>query len=137
MSLFAGHGWRTPLMTVSAIAAIVATTTGATLPARIKPSIPHDFPDPTVVSVGDTYYAYSTASWYGATLFHIPVLSSPSLTGGWGHARDALPQLPAWVDKTGADEGSVWAPAVTRRDGDYLLYFTARSARQHTHCIGV
>ncbi|MDQ3825243.1 MAG: glycoside hydrolase, partial [Actinomycetota bacterium] len=94
-------------MTVLAVAAMIVTT-GAALPARIKPSIPHDFPDPTVVSVGATYYAYSTASRYGAKLLHVPVLSSTSLTGGWGHARDALPELPAWVDDTAADEGSVW-----------------------------
>ena len=137
MSLLVGRGWTTLLMTVSAVAAMVVTTTGAALPARIKPSIPHDFPDPTVVSVGGTYYAYSTASRYGAKLFHVPVLSSPSLTGGWGDARDALPELPAWVGDTAADEGSVWAPAVTPRDDGYLLYFTARSANQHTHCIGI
>jgi len=125
-------------MTVPAVAATVATTTGAALPALVKPSIPHDFPDPTVVLVGDTYYAYSTASRYAGTIFHVPVQRSTSLTSGWGHARDSLPELPAWVDQTAPDEGSVWAPAVTpRHKGDYLLYFTARSASQHTHCIGV
>jgi len=125
-------------MTVSAVAAMVATTTGAGLPARIRPSIFHDFPDPTVMSVGDTYYAYSTASWYGTKLFHVPVVSSPRLTGGWSQARDAMPALPIWADHTAAGQGSVWAPAVTARDHhDYLLYFTARSASQHTHCIGV
>jgi beta-xylosidase len=123
-------------MTVSAVVAMAVTTTGAGLPARIKPSITHDFPDPTVVSVRGTYYAYSTASWYGAKLFHVPVRSSPSLTGGWSHARDALPELPAWVDNTAIDEGNVWAPAVTPRDDAYLLYFAARSTNQHTHCIG-
>jgi len=138
MAVFAGRGWRTPLMTVSAVAAMVATTTGAGLPARIRPSIAHDFPDPTVMSVGDTYYAYSTASWYGTKLFHVPVVSSPSLTGGWGQARDAMPALPIWVDHSAAGEASVWAPAVIARGHhDYLLYFTARSASQHTHCIGV
>ena len=137
MLLFASRGWRTPLMTISAIAAMVATTTGATLPARIKPSISHDFPDPTVIAVGGTYYAYSTASWYGTKLFHVPVLSSPRLTGAWSHARDALPELPAWVDHSAAGDGSVWAPAVTARDHhDYLLYFTAQSASQHTHDRG-
>ncbi|MDQ4094372.1 MAG: glycoside hydrolase family 43 protein, partial [Actinomycetota bacterium] len=84
-----------------------------------------------------TYYAYSTASRYGAKTFHVPVQSSTSLTGGWNHARDAMPELPTWVDET-VGEGNVWAPAVTARGDDgYLLYFTARSASQHTQCIGV
>jgi arabinan endo-1,5-alpha-L-arabinosidase len=124
-------------MTVPAVAAMVTMTTGAVLRAPIAPSIPHDFADPTVLSVGGTYYAYSTASRYGAKNFHVPVQSSRRLTGGWSHARDAMPELPTWVDKT-AGEGSVWAPAVTARGDDgYLLYFTAHSASQHIQCIGV
>ncbi len=62
-------------------ASAVATTTGAALRAPIEPSIPHDFADPTALPVGDTYYAYSTASRYGAKAFHVPVQSSTSLTG--------------------------------------------------------
>jgi beta-xylosidase len=125
-------------MTVPAVAAVVAMTTGAVRPAPIEPSIPHDFADPTVLSVEGTYYAYSTTSRYGARNFHIPVQSSRLLTGGWSHAHDSMPELPSWVDKTAAGEGSVWAPAVTPRGhGGYLLYFTARSAAQHVQCIGV
>jgi arabinan endo-1,5-alpha-L-arabinosidase len=138
--------WGIPLMTVLAVAAVVATTTGAALPPPIGPSIPHDFPDPTVLAVGHRYYAYSTNSRYGTKDFHVPVRSSTRLTEGWGKARDALPELPVWVDQTVTGEGtvgavgkgSVWAPAVAaRRHGGYLLYFTALSASQHTHCIGV
>jgi arabinan endo-1,5-alpha-L-arabinosidase len=129
--------WSTPLITVPAIAAVVATTTGAGVPSPIGPSILHDFADPTVLSVGRHYYAYSTNSRYGIKTFHVPVRSSSSLTGRWSDAHDAMPELPAWVD-TGTGEGSVWAPAVTTINHDgYLLYFTARSASQHTHCIGV
>src|SRR5437868_5842476 len=54
-----------------------------------------------------------------------------------GHPRDAMPELPAWAEKTTAGDESVWAPAVTARDDGYLLYFTARSTSQHTQCIGV
>ena len=125
-------------MTVPAVAAVVAMTTGAVLRPPVEPSIPHDFADPTVLSVGGTYYAYSTASRYGAETFHVPVQRSRRLTAEWSHARDAMPELPAWVDKTAAGDGSVWAPAVTARGDDgYLLYFTARSASRHVQCIGV
>ncbi len=71
-------------MTVPAVAAVVAMTTGAVRPAPIEPSIPHDFADPTVLSVDGTYYAYSTTSRYGARNFHVPVQSSRLLTGGNG-----------------------------------------------------
>jgi beta-xylosidase len=126
-----------PLVAVPTVAAVVTMTTGAALRALIEPSIPQDFPDPTVVSVGGTYYAYSTASRYGAKIFHVPVQRSTSLTGNWSHPRDAMPELPAWAEKTIAGEASVWAPAITARDGGYLLYFAARSTSQHTQCIGV
>jgi hypothetical protein len=76
MSWLAGRGWRNPLMTVPAVAAAVALTTGAVLPAPFEPSIPHDFADPTVLSVNGIYYAYSTASRYRAKTFHIPVQRS-------------------------------------------------------------
>jgi beta-xylosidase len=132
------RGWRTPLMTVPAVGVVVATTTAAGLQPPIGPSIPHDFADPTVLSVEHRYYAYSTNSRYGTKRFHVPVRSSTSMTGEWGDAHDAMPELPVWVDNAGADQGSVWAPAVTAAGhGGYLLYFTARSASQHTHCIGV
>ena len=138
MSLFAGRGWRDPLLTASAVAAMVATTTGAGLRPPIEPSIPHDFADPTVLAVDGTYYAYSTASRYGDENFHVPVQRSRRLTGGWSHARDALPELPGWVDKTAVQAGNIWAPAVTERGHDgYLLYFAAPSTTQHTECIGV
>ncbi|HEY2205403.1 MAG TPA: glycoside hydrolase family 43 protein [Pseudonocardia sp.] len=101
----------------------------------VSPAIPRDFPDPAVLAVGNTYYAYSTASPYGNRLFHVPVQSSTSLTGGWGSAKDAMPDLPSWVAKAAGH--SVWAPEVAARsDGTYLLYFTARSATQNAQCIG-
>lgn len=136
VSLFAGRGWRIPLITVPVVAAVVATTTGAALRGPVEPSNPHDFADPTVLAVGDTYYAYSTSSRYGAKTFHVPVQRSRSLTGGWSHAHDAMPELPTWVDET-VNDGNVWAPALTAHDDGYLLYFTARSASRHHQCIGV
>jgi arabinan endo-1,5-alpha-L-arabinosidase len=91
-----------------------------------------------VLSVGHRYYAYSMNSRYGAKTLHVPVRSSTGGTAEWGDAHDALPELPVWVDNAGAGQGSVWTPAVTATGhGGYLLYFTARSASQHTHCIGV
>ena len=138
MPWFPRWHWMTPLMTVPAVAVVVMTTTAAALPPPIEPSIPHDFADPMVLSIGRHYYAYSTNSRYGTKIFHVPVRSSTSLTGEWSDAHDAMPQLPVWVDKTAAGEGSVWAPAVKATGhGGYLLYFTARSASQRTQCIGV
>jgi arabinan endo-1,5-alpha-L-arabinosidase len=117
---------------------MVAATTAVTLRPPIQPAIPHDFPDPAVLAVGGTYYAYSTASHYGTRIFHVPVESSTSLTSGWSRARDAMPTLPTWVPDTAAGDASVWAPEVTARSDDsYRLYFTAHSASQNAQCVGV
>jgi beta-xylosidase len=127
---------RGPLALVVAVAALALFTTAAATPAG--PSLPHDFADPTILVVGRTFYAYSTARRYDSRVVHVPVTSSTSPTGGWGRVRDAMPELPSWVVRSPAGAASVWAPSVARRRrGDYLLYFTAFSARRDAQCVGV
>jgi beta-xylosidase len=133
-----GHLPRRPrrvAVTVAAVAALTVTSTAASA-ADIHPVIARDFPDPAVLAVGSTYYAYSTASGYPTGVRHVPVEGSASLFGGWTELGDAMPQLPGWV--AGDSSGSVWAPAVSARsDGSYLLYFTAHaSAPVNVQCIG-
>ncbi|MGQ0480946.1 MAG: glycoside hydrolase family 43 protein [Pseudonocardia sp.] len=101
-----------------------------------KPVIARDFPDPDVLAVGSTYYAYSTASGYGTGVRHVPVTRASTLRGTWVDGGDAMPTLPDWVAK--GNGGSVWAPDVSARsDGTYLLYFTARAAApNNVQCIG-
>jgi beta-xylosidase len=110
------------------------------VPPPIGPVISHDFPDPGLPRAGGAYYTYSTMSRYGAALWHVPVARATRVTGRWRVLRDAMPQLPAWVDQTPPGHGDVWAPDVsardTRDDGGYLLYFTARSAQGKIQCIG-
>ncbi|MEV0620591.1 family 43 glycosylhydrolase [Nonomuraea sp. NPDC050404] len=87
-----------------------------------------DFPDPDVLQVGSTFYAYSTSSRAG----RIQVASAPSATGPWTVRGDALPNKPSW---TGS--GGFWAPDVSRRpDGRYLMYFTGPSTAAGRMCIG-
>lgn len=86
-----------------------------------------DFPDPDVSRFGDTWYAYATNS--GA---NVPVATAPAPGGPWTVRGDALPALGAW-----ASTGLTWAPDVSRRaDGQYLLYYTARSRAAGRQCIG-
>jgi len=134
MSPLTRGGWARLLKTGPAVAAVVAATTAST----IQPVIAHDFPDPAVLAVGSIYYGYSTASSYGGKVWHVPVQRATALDGRWTEVGDAMPQLPAWVAKNGANNGNVWAPEVAARsDGSYILYFTARSAAQNVQCIGV
>src|SRR5579863_104070 len=50
-----------------------------------------DAPDPDVILVGTTYYAYTT----GSALGNIPVLRSTDLQT-WYPVGDALPAVPSW-----------------------------------------
>ena len=74
---------------------------------------PFDFPDPDVVLVGQTYFAYATNSVAG----NIQIIDSTDLQH-WTAVGNALPSLPPWAFK-----GSTWAPSVTHIGGHYNLYY--------------
>jgi len=98
-----------------------------TAPANVL--LDRNFPDPSVLQVGDIYFLYATGT--GRT--NVQIARSDNLVD-WAELADALPALPAW-----AEPGFTWAPAVTAvGDGsDYVLYFVARDAASESQCIGV
>lgn len=79
---------------------------------------PFDFPDPDVLLVGNTYFAYATNSVAG----NIQIIESADLVH-WSYVGDALPTLPAW-----ATPDATWAPGVALIGGNVLLYYAARVA---------
>jgi len=99
-------------------------------PASETPAfaIDQDFPDPDVLRVGETYYAYATNS----PAANLQYATSTDLETWQPAGEDAFPDLPAW-----ADEGRTWAPDVTElADGRFALYFTAQDAESGQQCIG-
>ena len=88
---------------------------------------PFDFPDPAVILVGRTYYAYATNSVAG----NIQIIDSTDLTH-WTAIGNALPSLPAW-----AAPDNTWAPAVAMLGGDFVLYYAADVAGGTQECISV
>src|SRR3954470_6342047 len=84
-----------PPATVTEVsAAPTGTASGAAGGATFRnPVLAVDFPDPDVLQVGDTYYAYATNS-HGK---NIQVASSPDLVQ-WEVLADAMPALAPWVD---------------------------------------
>ena len=55
---------------------------------------PFDFPDPDVILVGQTYYAYATNSVAG----NIQIIDSTDLQH-WTAVGNALPSLPSWASR--------------------------------------
>ncbi|MGH9029039.1 MAG: family 43 glycosylhydrolase, partial [Acidimicrobiales bacterium] len=93
------------------------------------PVYPFDFPDPDVIDVGGTYYAYATNAAGG----NVQVIESKDLSQ-WKMVGDALPNLASW-----ATPGNTWAPAVIEHGGAFLMYYAARfgSGAGSNQCISV
>ncbi len=88
---------------------------------------PFDFPDPDVILVGQTYYAYATNSVAG----NIQMISSSDLVN-WTAIGNALPSLPSW-----AAANLTWAPAVATLNGQFELYYAVDVAGTRDECISV
>jgi beta-xylosidase len=87
----------------------------------VNPVLDTDFPDPFVMKVGNTYWAYATEG----NAKHIQVARSNDLVS-WEQLGDALPDLPAF------SLGKTWAPEVAKTSAGYVLYYTLAAAEFST-----
>jgi arabinan endo-1,5-alpha-L-arabinosidase len=83
-------------------------------------ALDRDFPEPTVISTGDGYFAYATQSETRAGTVNIQVARSDDLEA-WAYLGEALPEKPSWADQTQA----YWAPHVVERDDTFYMYYSA------------
>ena len=81
-----------------------------------NPVLPGDYPDPSVIRVGDTFWATATTSQW-APLF--PLMKSADLVN-WTRAGAVFQDPPAW------SAGSYWAPEIAQDRGRFFVYYTAR-----------
>ena len=88
--------------------------------------LPGDFPDPSVVKMGDRYWATATTSnWAPA----FPLLESTDLIH-WELRGHVFSQLPSWADYY------FWAPEISYDKGKFYVYYSAHQ-RGGNLCIGV
>ncbi len=88
--------------------------------------LPGDHPDPSVVKIGDRYWASATTSnWAPA----YPLLVSKDLVN-WQLEGHIFPQLPAWADYY------FWAPEMTYENGKVYVYYSAHK-RGGNLCVGI
>jgi len=96
--------------------------------ASPTPAFNGDAPDPDVVRVGSTYYAFTTGTALGN---HIQALidTSGSPASGWGsytglpYGSTALPAVPAWETVN-----TQTSPGVFFYDGRWVMYYDATTA---------
>ncbi len=89
------------------------------------PVHPYDFPDPSILTVGSTSYAYGTNGPAG----QVQVLATEDLTS-WRVLPPALTVVPGW-----ARPGSTWAPSVAAVGDGFVLHYTVRVRATGRQCI--
>ena len=108
-------------------AAASAPAQAGDAPPRV---LDENFPDPDVLKVGNTYYAYATQPTDNS--MNLSLATSPDLTSWQLSSTDPLPNLPMW-----ATAGRTWAPDVTQIGDTFVMYITARNTDPDLQCIGV
>lgn len=88
--------------------------------------LPGDYPDPSVVKIGDTYWASATTSnWFPA----YPLMRSKDLVN-WKQQGYVFNQLPRWADFY------FWAPEISYEKGKVYVYYAAHKKNGNL-CVGV
>lgn len=85
-----------------------------------------DYPDPSVVKIGDTYWASATTSNWGPAY---PILKSKDLVN-WTTVSHVFPKLPEWADYY------FWAPEISYENGKVYMYYAAHKKGGNL-CLGV
>ena len=99
-----------------------------------NPVLDRDFPDPSAIRVGKTWWAYGTQTFLGnGVKINIQSAKSTDLVN-WTYTDDVLPVRPTWSTQT----WNFWAPHViyAADQSKYIMYFSA-DADTSGMCIGV
>ena len=92
-----------------------------------NPVIPGDFADPTVIRIGDKYYASGTSSEWAPHYF---IFESTDLVN-WEYTCPVFKTKPEWT------KASFWAPELYVINDNIYMYYTARRASDGISYIGV
>ena len=92
----------------------------------LNPVIRGDFADPSVIRVGDKYYAAGTSSEWAP---HFPVYVSSDLLN-WKQVAHIFPEKKSWM------LSSFWAPELFYHNNKVYAYYTVRDTNGIS-CIGV
>ncbi len=92
-----------------------------------NPVIAGDFPDPSVIRIGETYYAVGTSNDFAP---NYPIYESSDLIN-WTRISSVFNQPPEWASD------DFWAPELFYNNGTYYLYYTTKRKDNRIACIGV
>lgn len=86
-----------------------------------------DFPDPSVIRVGEDYWATATSSEWAP---HFPLLHSRDLVH-WELKGPVFAERPAWA------KSNFWAPEISEDNGRFFIYYTARDRESNRLAVAV
>jgi hypothetical protein len=121
-----------PLRTTPVAAAPVTPTVSGDTNAGLG-----DSPDPDIVRVGSTFYAFTTGTTWGNQIA-IAQTTSANPTTGWTRVGSAFPQvvytspLAPWEEP-----GTTTSPGVFHYDNEWIMYYDADAAFGGIGCLSV
>jgi beta-xylosidase len=107
--------WPTACLLIAALCSAGSSRLSAA-DTYSNPVLPGDFPDPSVIRVGQEYWATATSSEWGP-LF--PLLRSTDLVH-WELAGHVFHSLPEWA------VANFWAPEISEYRGKFYIYYVGR-----------
>src|ERR1051325_8841744 len=102
-------------LTILAATMLSSACSGAELLYQ-NPVLPGDHPDPSVIRVGNEFWATATSSEWGP---QFPILHSVDLVN-WEQTGSVFPHRPEWA------MANFWAPEISQFDGKYFVYYVGR-----------
>lgn len=92
-----------------------------------NPVIPGEIPDPSIIRVGETYYAIGTSFDF---VPNYPLYQSTDLVN-WEQIGSLFVDPPEWTSD------DFWAPELFYHEGTFFVYYTTRKKEDRISCIGV
>ena len=122
--------WLWLLLLIFAVATSAAAQKNVKVAAKTttynNPVIAGDYPDPSVIRVGQDYYATATSSEWSP---EFQILHSRDLVN-WNIVGDVFPKRPTW------SVGNYWAPEIWQDNGKFYVFYVGRK-KDGPLCIAV
>ena len=129
-----GRSWfryRFVIITFLLLIAVGGTSGSSSAQTYSNPVVAGDFPDPSVIRVGDDYYASATSGNWSP---FYPIAHSRDLIN-WKILGSVFAKMPAWA------KGDFWAPELAYDSGKFYVFYTARrndgKGKKGTLCVAV
>lgn len=118
--------WSRTTLAILFLALFVVDASAQRRATYTNPAMAGDFPDPSIIRVGQDYWAVTTSSEWAP---EFPILHSRDLVN-WEIVGAVFQKHPDW------SIGSYWAPEISEDHGKFFVYYAARR-KSGSLCVAV